>query len=344
MQGTPPPVRYALNELLEVIPVLTHLEPYRDLNLNSWRKAGAFRLVSSSKQGFDLEANHREFAAAILADSQHLLNQVLEHRAHLLQAVSTASEPSPTWLFVTLYYLGLYAAMAWTRTTNSSVIYLDKEAIAEFCGPATAKPGGGSFYVRLIQAPLPAAANPTIEVRKGPSHFHEAVWTRAALEATKAKSWIEAQSASRPPTKDELISLRALDLLARPAFGSVLWPSKLRNALNYRPGFSYRGVLRNNILRLRSRLNKQPLRTLTEVVEFGERAKLSIGAEKDPARMPNEAAELFIALSLLLEYYSSETLRGVCDLQGLTSSAPKQRTAFTRQFCGEMSATVLRPF
>ncbi len=331
MEGRSPPVRFALNELLNIVPELTSLEPYRDLNLNNWRKGGVYRLLSSTKQGFDLEVNQREFAACFLADSQHLLNQVMEHRAHLVQAIAAKNEPSPTWLFVTVYYMALYAAMAWTRVTNAGVIYLDKEAVGEYCGNSATKPGGGSFFLRFF--PGSSTSNPRVEFRKGPSHFHEAVWTKTALQSNGAKTWIQSQFLNRPASQSELLSLRSLELLAIPAFSSHVWPSKLRNSLNYRPGFSYRSVVKNNSLRLRSKLGKPSLKNLEAVVELGTRAKIAIGKETDPSRLPNEATDLLISISLLLEGYAEDALQGVCEVQGLASSAASQRNSYKRQFC-----------
>lgn len=333
MAGASSTARFLLQSLLQVVPEYTALEPYRDLNLNTWRKVGAYSPQSVTKSAFVLSVNNsREYAAALLADTQHLVNQVTEHRAHLLNALAVQSEPSPTWGFVTLYYMALYAAMAWTREANQAVVYLDKEAIAEYCGGVPNSPGGGAF---LATQRTDAVTNQSsVSFTKYKSHFHEAVWIKTLEKADEAYKWISAQTAARSPTPDEFLDMRALDLFrGLPFSAGHAWPSKLRNALNYRPGYSYRSVLRNNTLRLNGKLTKPPFGSLEAVVTFGERAKRAIGKAQDPAGVPNEAIDLLLAYCLILEWYVEDALNALCDIQQLTCSAHVQRTRFRRAQC-----------
>ncbi|QYG05647.1 hypothetical protein [Janthinobacterium sp. PAMC25594] len=139
-----PVVRYLSEKLLDAIPEFTELEPFRDKNLNNWRMNGAYSFHSATSKSFKLVVNSREYAAVIFADAQHLLNHASEHRAHVLDN-SLTTEPSPSWTFVSLYYFSLFIAMAWSRVSNNAVLYLDKDAIKEFCGTVVGLPGGGAF-------------------------------------------------------------------------------------------------------------------------------------------------------------------------------------------------------
>ena len=133
MKEQSPTARYLLQSLLQVVPPFTELEPYRDFNLNNWRKSGSYAVSTVSTKSFTLVVNNqREYAAALFSDAQHLLNQVSEHRGHLMNVLASGREPSPTWIFVTVYYMALYSAMAFTRTANKAVIYLDSVDFTRF--------------------------------------------------------------------------------------------------------------------------------------------------------------------------------------------------------------------
>lgn len=271
----------------------------------------------------------------MFADGQHLLNHVMEHRAHLLNSISTGRESSPTWMFVTIYYMSLYAAMALTRAANSALIFLDKEALIEFCGNAVPRPGGGAFLVSAFTDPLTNQSQVRIQDAKR-SHFHEAVWANSDNELRKAFNWISLQSSTRSPSADELLDMRALNLFVKTKFQvGAVWPSKLRNALNYRPGYSYRSVIQHNFLSLNSGLLKPAFASLEALVLHGERAQLSLSKFADPLDSPNHAIDLLLVYGLLLEKYAGEAFDAVCKANGLTSSAVRQRSKFSRLKCVE---------
>jgi len=332
--------RYALRELLDVVPPFTVLEPYRDSNLNRWRSTGSYRCVASSNSGWKLEVNHREFASSLIADCNHLLNQVTEHRAQLLQALSAPVDPSPAWLFVTLYYMGLYSTLAWTRVVNRSVLYLDREAISKYCGGASTRPGAGS-YVMQFKVGYPGETA-EVDFVRSVSHFHEAVWLTASKEAIKLCEWVNGATTGRAASSDELLTLRSFAHLAKPAFHNTPhWPSKLRNAVNYRPGYAYRSVLKNNLLRVRRQLTGAKLSTFEDIVSHCDHALGDIDPTMHPADTPNEAVDLLTGLTLMLEAYAEEALDEISSVQDLACSAKRQRTTFRRAMCAHPAAALL---
>jgi len=244
MSSTPSPVaRQLLSGLIDVVPEFTELEPYRDRNLNNWRKAGSYFLQGSTAKSFVLQVAQREYGAVLFAEGQHLLNHAAEHRAHLLNAIKSNREPSPSWTLVTFYYFSLFVAMAWTRASNAAILYLDKDSIAEYCSGAGAKPGGGAFEA---MASLDSQTGiSSVEFRKcATTHFHEAVWISVFKQTRKLFQAIRLQSSVRKATVEEILALRGLELFDGLTFDSPqAWPSKFRNAINYRPGFSYRSVV-----------------------------------------------------------------------------------------------------
>jgi hypothetical protein len=220
--------------------------------------------------------------------------------------------------------------MAWTRASNAAIMYLDKDAITDYCPGAMKKPGGGAYEAVGLLDPVTGIS--TAEFRKcGTSHFHEAVWIATHKQTKKLYQAIQHQSSERKPTPNEVISLRGLALFDGLNFGSPLaWPSKLRNGINYRPGFSYRSVVRNNFLRISSRLAKPTLNDLEAVVSYGEHAKNAIRGFDDPSDVANECVDLLIAQMIFLEAHTEEAFLQVCEMQGLQCSAFRQRRAFVR--------------
>lgn len=332
-----PAVRYLLEHLQDLVPDFTNLEPFRDRNLNQWRTSGAYNFKGSTNSSFALDVNPREYAATIFAEAQHLLNQASEHRAHILQFHNLKNDPSPTWLFVSLYYYSLYIAMAWTRVANGAIIYLDKESIKQYCGHSPSIPYAGAYKATINSDD--AIGLYQVEMQKcGVSHFHEAVWIAVNNEITITIKWIESLSKSRRPTPEEEISLRALRLFGGLNFTyALIWPSKLRNAINYRPGFSYRSVVNHNFLRIKSRINKNPFRDFEALVTYGEKAKLNLKSVVHPADAANDSIDLLIAQSLILEGLIEEALLEICKMRELKSSAYALRKKFNAEHCNTKS-------
>jgi hypothetical protein len=298
---------------------------------------GSYSLSSSTKKSFTLQVTQREFGSALFADSQHLLNHATEHRAHLLSHIADDRSASPSWTFVTLYYFALFIALAWTRASNGSILYLDKKAIEKYCGMATVKPAGGAYSARLYIDP--STQIPFVEFKKcSSSHFHEAVWIAVNKSVNDIFQEINQQSQARKLDAEEILALRALGIFSGYSFKEPLvWPSKLRNGVNYRPGFSYRSVLKNNSLKLPSKLRRNGFSSLTELVEHGERMKAKLSGVGSPTDMPNECIDLLVAQSLLLEKYTEETFRVLCDKNELKQSSFRQRKIYAGANCSEAS-------
>lgn len=328
-----PVARYLTQSLVGIVPAFTDIEPYRDKNLNVWRRSGSHFLTASNTKGFDLGANQREYAGHMISEVEHLLNHAAEHRTHLVNSLSTKDEPSPAWMFVSLYYFSLFVAMAWTRCINRGIVYLNRDAIKEYCGiSATQVPGAGAF---CASARLDSETDKfEVDFRKcSRSHFHEAVWIEAAEAAKKASSWLLTLSTARSPTADEMIDLRSMKLFADSKFDDPLvWPSTLRNALNYRPGFGYRSVPKQNRLKTSARLARRRWANMEGLVSFGESAKSALASVREPSDSPNEAIDLLIAQALSLEAHVEAALRHLYSIQGLQCSASAARKRFARPF------------
>lgn len=338
------PIGQALLPQLSVaIPAFTDLEPYRDRNLNNWRIQGAHSLFTSNTLGFVLKVNDREYGATLFAEAQHLLNHSTEQRAHVISELANcpAQSLSPSWLFVTLYYLSLYVAMAWTRAANSAIIYLDRDAIKNYCGPVAKFPGAGAFELSLHIDP--ATLTPYVSFKKcSTSHFHEAVWITAHRIAKNVSEEIKSRSSLRKVTTEELLCLRGLSLFEGYSFSTPLfWQSRARNGVNYRPGFSYRSVVKNNFLHTRSKLRGPRFNSLSDVVALGERAKGALRGTIDPFDSIDSCVELLVSQTLFIEAATEATLMQLCTFHEIRSSAFSARKAFRRSTrCGALALDI----
>lgn len=325
--------QYLLTRLIDVIPEYTTIEPFRDNNLNEWRAHGSYSVKSSDKKSFVLNVNHREFASILYADAQHLLNHASEQRAFLLGYNPGINEASPSWGFVTLYYFAIFIAMAWTRAANNTVIYLDKDAVLEFCKGQPSVPPAGAYSVIFHLDPATGAGE--VEFKKtNHNHFHEAVWVAAIKITEDVAKWITHLSSARKPTDDEVLSLRAMQLFHGLRFcDPYIWPSKLRNAINYRPGYSYRSVIKHNFLTMRSKLLKPSFSSMEELIDFGEQMKTSLASEKSPINLPNEATDFLLTQALILEKFTDEAFQEICSLRDIKTSTLTLRNQFNKTYC-----------
>ncbi len=342
MPSEPGPIaRQLLAQLIEVVPEFTALEPYRDRNLNNWRENGAYELQSSNKNAFNLKVNQREYAAVLFAEAQHLLNHASEHRAHLINQVSTQREPSPSWTLVSLYYFSLFVALAWTRAFNAAIIYLDKDAISKYCAGANIRPGAGSYKLTAAVDAITSVTSVAF-TKCQTNRFHESVWIAIHNDMGQINKAITLQCSMRKPTEEEEQALRGLSLFEGHSFENAFtWPSALRNAINYRPGFSYRSVVGNNFLRTVSRLRKAALGSAEELTTYGERAKAAVRGCRTVLEATNECVDLLIAQTLFLERHVNEALEQLCKKNGLQCSAYKQRRAFIRK--NSSTSCILKP-
>lgn len=321
-----------LPQLSTAVPAFTELEPYRDRNLNTWRTQGAHSLHTSNKNEFVLKVNDREFGATLFAEAQHLLNHATEQRAHLINEVTNcpAHSLSPSWLFVTIYYFSLYVAMSWTRAANSAILYLDKDAVKKYCGSASQAPGAGAFELSLYVDPN--NATPYVRFRKcGINHFHEAVWVTTHQAAKRTSDEIRVRSSLRKATSEELLCLRGLSLFEGYQFASPLyWQSRMRNGVNYRPGFSYRSVVKHNFLRTVSKLSSPSCTSLSDVISLGERAKGLLKGVNDPFSAVDSCIDLLVSQALFIESATETSLRQLCNFHSIKSSAFAARKSFRR--------------
>ena len=204
--------------------------------LHLWRKAGSYLVSHCNKTSITIEVAAQEIGAALLSDAEHLLDHASEHRASLHQLISEASWCSPAWSVVTAYYWAFFSGLAITRIVGRSVWFLDRTAVSEFrtLASATDQPGAGALSLSV--GPQVTMTSRSVTLRPTKSQMHDAVWAKVHALTVDV-----CNAVNQDGNPDEYRFWWCLAELGK-RLGPD-WASKVRNAVNYRPGFGYREVI-----------------------------------------------------------------------------------------------------
>ncbi len=225
------------SKCFDTIPAGTGVYHTRAVPLHEWRERGAFNVVLCDRQQIILETAGAEIGATLVADAEYLLDNSAEHQASLHDAVEGSSWYSPAWSLITAYYWSFYATLALTRLTGTSTWFLDRTALAAFrdLAGASQQPPAGAMRLRLGVFVSAATREMTLEATK--AQLHDAVW-RIFRELANDVLQKSDQDANGLEYRLWWALKRVGDL-----WGAA-WPSKIRNAANYKPGKVYREVVR----------------------------------------------------------------------------------------------------
>lgn len=238
-----------------------------------------------------LETSDDEIGAALLADTEHLMDHAAEHQAHVHDAVTLGSWYSPAWTVVTAYYWAFFSVLALGRLTGHTAWFLDRSAVGELrtLAGAAQQPGAGAMYLKL--EPRIAATTRTVLLEPSKAQLHDAVWTSAHKLITDVFAH---SNQDADPIEYRL-------WWAFKQVGDRLgadWASKLRNAVNYRPGFGYREVVRRGQIDMARHIRQCAPATLSQLVGRFEDQVIGISSRV-------VAAENVSALSRLLGWYAA---------------------------------------
>lgn len=281
-----------------------------DFFLNDWRSVGKITPTSdSSKKHVQLQVHPYEYGGATFNDAQALMNQATEHRATLHRLLQHSGDPSPSWFFVTIYYWGLFIALAWSRLVGSAIVYLDKPALIPLFQGSGNLGAGGAYTLEC--GDIFGTSQRMVNLKKcSHSHFHEAVWSFLATDMYSRYATANVKEKTTDP--DIELEKRIFRCLAQDNFKEAhVWPSLLRNAVNYRPGFSYTAVSGKVMLDICSYLREMELASILEVVESYEnisREIKKVGNLLSPVDVYIDASKLLVLKTLLLSELSESIL------------------------------------
>ena len=290
---------------LDAIPRGTKVFHTRAVPLHAWRSQGAFTVLACTKSEITIETAGTEIGSVLLADAEHLLDHAAEHRATVYDALKSGNWYSPAWVLVTTYYWSFFSALALTRLTGHTVWFLDRAALRDMrtLAGAAVQPSAGALYLNV--EPFVSATTREISLKPSKSQLHDALWrtTHGLIQNVSAQTNQNANGSE----------YRLWWSLARVAqLWGPDWPSKVRNAVNYRPGSCYREIVRRNRVDTMQRVRLGTPFEFTDLMELIEDDVLKIGT----ATAPNDALQfssgllgLFaIALSSLVEYLHADLI------------------------------------
>jgi hypothetical protein len=290
---------------LDAIPAGTRVYHTKALPLNLWRDKGYFRVVSCTKSVISIEAAAHEIGGALLADTEYLLDHAAEHQASIRDSVIEVNWKSPAWMLVTVYYWGFFSAMALTRISGRSVWFLDRKALGQFktLAGSSAQPPAGALYLSL--EPYVSATVRRMTLRPSKSQLHDASWTTLATLITE----IFAQC-DRNANTLEYRFWRALKRIAD--VWGFDWASKLRNVVNYRPGYGYREIIKDRALDTAKYLRQKTPISFGGLVDALETESAAIRSGTGPdeeAALGSRLLGLYcISLALINETLHSEVI------------------------------------
>jgi hypothetical protein len=253
---------------LDCIPTGTRVYHTNANPLHSWIKKGAYTVPACDKKSAILEAAPAEIGASLLADAEFLLDHGSEHRATLHQLLFDGAWCSPAWLVVTNYYWAFFSALAIGRLTGKSVWYLDKPALQIFreLSGARIQPPAGAFSFTLSSPSTTSARY--LQIFPTGKQLHDAVW-RSNGDLIKSIFSVVNQEANGM----EYRLWWALNQLN--VYLGESWLSKIRNSVNYRPGYGYREVIGKTDIEIGKLRKLLPL-NMTSLVEHLELAALEV--------------------------------------------------------------------
>lgn len=330
--------------LLNAIPQNSAFGTGVQTSIWDWRKKGAIQPIAINASSLELFINPYEFGEAIFCDIQHLMNHAAEHRARLVSGISLSNDPSPSWTFVTTYYWALFLSLTISRLQNKMIIFLDKENVQAISAGAAGKALGGGVF-RISVGEFETTSRRRAELKKAKSgHFHDVVWNDIYSLAQNFVTDLELSSKSRRLNDDELLDLRAFRCFTKVRFKEPhAWQSTLRNAVNYRHGFSYRSVTKNNNIDLAQLISRPNQGSFEKLIADCEAVVLELKEIKDPLEAPGAAAHLVMYQALILDFYCRAVMETFCKARGVTQDITKERTDFLAFNCEPATLNLLSP-
>ena len=330
--------------LLSTIPPNSSLGKGTHSSIWGWRAKGSIQVLSNTSTTLELAVNPYEIAEATYCDIQHLMNHATEHRAYLVNSLATSRDPSPSWTFVTAYYWALFLSLALSRMQNKAVVFLDRHSVqAMSAGVVGATPGGGVFRISLDAFETTSRRKARLSKSRN-SHFHEVVWSDVYLFSTTQVNDLELTSRERKLGEDEMLDLRAFRCFTGVRFKEPhAWQSTLRNAINYRHGFSYRSITENNDLRLFKLIQTPSKINLKTLIEECEIAISELKDVRDPLEAPATSASLLMYQALILDAYCRAALDGFCENRGIDTDLAQKRSQFLATYFEPKKSNLLLP-
>jgi hypothetical protein len=313
-------------DALEVIVEGVEPDLSRALTFFDWRNKGGYHVIGATKQDFLVRCATKEYGGMIAREVSVLLNQALEHRLLLSEALRSGKTPSNSWLLVTTYYWCLFLALAWLRMVGKVVTYLPTDEISclknLYAKDNIKCPQNGTFVVTVTD--LVGAKSDLKYRRLKTSNFHEGLWNTFYKDLDE-----RIHAALKEPANLEIRLYSALSF--RSQLDDYGWLSKLRNIVNYRVGFAYEGVNGKFSPNMMPILVFAKSRDILELVK-----KLEIIQEetngRSVAERPNQFGEVMLLFGVMMTHLLEDVCSEVWSVRGIDSVWAGRQDAYSQKF------------
>lgn len=294
-----------------------------DESLADWRRRGGYFVKGLTKKEFHIDCAKVEFSSVILAEIELLLDHITEQRTQVANGISIGS--SPSWTLVSLYYWSVYAGLAWLRLVGRPLVYLYRDDIEKLVsmnigGEAKHSPKTGTFNF-LCDPTFDNGTRTNLQLQaSNANNFHEGIWNGIS---NYFGAHLNTKGLKLTPES------RIVNVLCKFNDVQTWWPSQLRNAVNYRPGFSYRAVHGHDNLKLVTLFQKYTNRSLQHLVD-GYEALASKANTKNIENTPEYFCEALILRTLVFDSLLNEFRNEIASRLNFTGKRQKARTAYLR--------------
>lgn len=313
---------------LAAIPIGTVL-PYKEpTSLSKWQSTGSYVVTGASSKRFSVIVPSVDLGAALLCESEYFLDHATEQQADIWAQLRANGWGSPAWQVVSFYYWAYYLAMALTRLLGDTVWFVDSEAASRLSklGPAgSPSPGAGTFRVEC--GPFVSATERELYLTKASGRVHDQLWKTWARTLDRLLSGIPKGAGDANEERFYLAQQRANHAL------SPEWPSKLRNLVNYRPGYGYCAVRKTGVLESLRFVESDAPADVSDVISRFEANVLAIRAGFSLEDQPKLAVKALIHLAFLLHATVRELHSELLVRHSVDPRWARDRRSFVQEWC-----------
>jgi hypothetical protein len=310
---------------LDAIPLGASIDFRTPLTLAAWQAQGTYTISSTTASRFTVAVAPADFGGALLSDAAYHLDHALEHQASLMRTLLSSQWSSPAWQVVTFYYWSYFVAMALSRMLGRSVWFITPELARQFtrlapAGSASLKRG---TYELTCGAALGAGSREIHLVQRS-RRLHEQLW--ATIFDLISEMYSEVGPGVASPREERLYL--AIINSAR-VLGDV-WPSELRNVVNYRPGFAYTAPRFRKSVDTFTYLASQA-QTIDGLIDRLENNNMVMRIDPSVSAQPKVAARMLVDLTILLSRLAHQLHDEIIDRSGIDRRWLLSKRRFAQQ-------------
>lgn len=310
---------------LDAIPPGSSVDFRSPLTLATWQARGTYTISSSSSAKFTVSVAPTDFGGALVSDAAFHLDHALEHQASLMKTLAGGQWSSPAWQVVTFYYWAYFSAMSLSRLLGKTVWFVTPEVAQQFSSLAAAgspRMTQGTYELSCGQSVSAGSRN--VDLTKRQRRLHEQLWTTMFGLLDSVYQEIGAGVATHQEERLFLAVINSARVL-----GDV-WPSTLRNLVNYRPGFAYTTPRYKTCIAPYTYLSMRR-QSIDGVVDRLESNNIAMRTQGSVEAQPKLAAKMLADLTVLIDRIAHTLHEEVIERSGIDQRWMMSKRRFAQQ-------------